>query len=286
MRVPSIPVNEAERLYDLAEYGVLDTAAEKVFDEIAELAAVICGTRFAAVTLVDRDRQWFKAEFGLSLGQTNRDVSICGHAIMEKDVFEVQNIAQDERFFDNPVLNGFPKIRYYAGSQLMSARGNPIGMLCVLDSEPGKLSYSQRESLSQLADVLMAVLEAARHSCLANLFGELMEGLSDDVWLADPVSLQYLHANAIALKNAGLTLKELRATTPFVLLESPNREQIEAHVAQLRNGVPFVSFEATQHPHSGNVRQLEIRCQLLVKSGRTVIVFLARELINHAEHRS
>lgn len=286
MRVPGIPVNEAERLYDLVEYGILDTAAEKVFDEIAELAAVICGTRFAAVTLVDRDRQWFKAEFGLSLGQTNRDISICGHAIMEKDVFEVPNIAQDERFFDNPVLNGLPKIRYYAGSQIMSARGNPIGMLCVLDSEPGKLSNGQRKSLAQLADVLMAVLEATRQSRLANFFGELMEGLSDDVWLADPVSLQYLHANAIALKNAGLTLDELRATTLFVLLKGPNREQIEANVAQLKAGVPFVTFEATQHPRSGNARHLEIRCQLLVANGRTVVVFLARELINHAEHRS
>ena len=286
MRVPDIPANEAERLYDLAEYGILDTAAEKVFDEIAELAAVICGTRFAAVTLVDHDRQWFKAEFGLSVGQMNRDISICGHAIMEKDVFEVPNIAQDERFFDNPVFNGLPKIRFYAGSQLMSARGNPIGMLCVLDSEPGKLSDSQRESLAQMADVLMAVLEATRHSRLSNFFGELMEGLSDDVWLADPVSLQYLHANAIALKNAGLTLVELRATTPFVLLDGQNREQIEAHVAQLRTGVPFTTFEATQHSRSGNVRRLEIRCHLSMANDRTVIVFLARELIDHAEHRS
>jgi len=164
MLAAKIPANEIERLFDLAEYGVLDTPAEKVFDEIAKLAAVICGTRFAAVNLVDSDRIWFKAQFGLSHGQTNRNKSICAHAIMEQGVFEVPNIAQDERFFDIPVPNGSPKIRFYAGTQLMSKRGNPIGMLCVFDSEPGKLSDGQRELLTQLAEVLMATLEATRQS--------------------------------------------------------------------------------------------------------------------------
>lgn len=84
MRAPSLPPNELQRLADLYEYGILDTAAEKIFDEVAELAAEICGTRFAGITLIDKDRQWFKAQFGLSLGETSRDVSVCGHAILER----------------------------------------------------------------------------------------------------------------------------------------------------------------------------------------------------------
>ena len=122
MIAPTLPPNEAERLADLHDDGVLDTPAEKIFNEIAELAAAICGSRYAAVTLIDSDRQWFKAEYGSALGETSRAESICGHAILEQGVFEVPDTELDERFVGNPMLAN-ANIRFYTGSPLTSIHG-------------------------------------------------------------------------------------------------------------------------------------------------------------------
>src|SRR5512133_1678878 len=116
VRPPAMPPKEAERLSDLYDYGILDTPAEHIFDEIAALAASICGTPYAAVTLIDRDRQWFKAVHGLSGTQTTRDESVCGHAIVEGELSEVGDLQGDQRFDDNPFLNGAPKLRFYSGT--------------------------------------------------------------------------------------------------------------------------------------------------------------------------
>ena len=150
MRPPEIPLGESARIADLYTYGILNTAAEKIFDEITALASVICGTRFAGISFIDQDRQWFKASHGVKLGQSPRSESVCAHAILENDIFEVENVHEDDRFFDSPMVRGNPRFRFYAGSPLFSDRGNAIGMLCVLDSEPGKLSTSNanRSSIS------------------------------------------------------------------------------------------------------------------------------------------
>lgn len=185
MIAPTLPPNEAERLADLHDDGVLDTPAEKIFNEIAELAAAICGSRYAAVTLIDSDRQWFKAEYGSALGETSRAESICGHAILEQGVFEVPDTELDERFVGNPMLAN-ANIRFYTGSPLNSDKDNPIGMLCVLDSEPKALDEQQKKSLAQLADVLMAELEAARQSRLLQWFGALTTRCPKKSWSPTP----------------------------------------------------------------------------------------------------
>ena len=215
MRAPPFPLNEDDRLADLHDYGILDTPAEKVFDEIAELAATICGTPFAAVTLVDKDRQWFKTTVGLDLRQSPREQSVCAHAILEKDFFEVRDTRSDERFAGNPLLNGDQMIRFYGGSRLDSDRGNPVGMLCVMDSVPRELSDTQRQALRQLADVLMAILEAGRRTRLLNWFGVLVDNIGDEILILDPDSLLYLHANSATLATQGLTLEQMRCMTPY-----------------------------------------------------------------------
>ncbi len=111
MRAPT-PKNEAERLAALLSCHVLDTSPEPAFDDIAGLAGQLCGTPFACVSLIDVDRQWFKARVGIDAAETPRDQSFCAHAIGTAEVLVVRDALQDERFADNPMVSGDPNIRF------------------------------------------------------------------------------------------------------------------------------------------------------------------------------
>jgi PAS domain S-box-containing protein len=278
MRAPPIPANEAERLADLYDYGLLDTPAEQVFDEIAALAASICGTPYAAITLIDRDRQWFKAVHGLRATQTARDESVCGHAILERELFEIGDLQSDERFADNPFLNGDPKLRFYSGTPLASARGNAIGMLCVLDSQPRALSGAQRQSLRQLADVLMAVMEAGRQTRLRSWLGALMDRISENILIIEPDTFQYLYANASALESLGYSLAQLRSITALDVSRQHSREDFQAFVLALNTGTPQVVFEDVRRRGDGVEYPAEVRWQLLSTNGHPVVVSLVQDI--------
>ncbi len=283
MKAPAIPDNEAQRLADLYEYGILDTPAEKIFDEVAELAATICGTEIGAVTLVDRDRQWFKAEHGIRLGQTTRDESVCGHAILETELFEVRDTQEDERFVGNPVLSGNPAIRFYGGSRLLSERGNAIGMLCVMDTRPRELSPQQRKALEQLSDVLMAVLDAGRKMRFASWFGTLVDKVQDEILIIDPQSLRYLHANRAALDHLGYTLDEMRRLTPMDVLADQRRERYQGFVARLQAGEPFITFEGVRCRSDAQTYPVESRWQLLDTGTRNVVLSIVHDITERRE---
>jgi EAL domain-containing protein (putative c-di-GMP-specific phosphodiesterase class I) len=150
---------EAERLAALQALNILDTPAEQVFDEFAKLAGSIIGTPIALVSLVDGTRQWFKARVGLEESQTPRDVAFCAHAIKWPDVFVVPDATKDERFANNPLVTGGPKIRFYAGAPLITAEGQAIGTLCVIDYIPRKFTAQQSEALRELSQQVMCQLE-------------------------------------------------------------------------------------------------------------------------------
>src|SRR5512139_774207 len=120
---PPILKNEKKRLRVLWQYEVLDTVPEEVFDDLTDLAAKICEAPIALISLVDEDRQWFKARVGTSLTESSRDISFCSHAIGQPGLFIVPDATQDARFADSPLVTSDPKIRFYAGAPLVSPDG-------------------------------------------------------------------------------------------------------------------------------------------------------------------
>ena len=150
------------RLEVLRQYEVLDTPPEEAFDDLTLLAAQICEAPIALISLVDENRQWFKSKVGLTASETARDISFCGHAIHQSGLFIVPDATRDERFADNPLVTAEPHIRFYAGAPLLSPEGQAVGMLCVIDHVPRKLSRGQQESLRMLSRQVMAQLELRR----------------------------------------------------------------------------------------------------------------------------
>lgn len=163
MKVPT-PANETDRLETLKGYQILDTAPKETFDDIVKIAASICGTPIAIMSLVDDERQWFKAQLGLPERQTARDHAFCAYTILEPELMEVEDALQDERFSHNPLVLRAPNIRFYAGAPLLAPGGQAMGSLCVIDRAPRKLSEEQKSSLTSLARLVMTTLELRRVS--------------------------------------------------------------------------------------------------------------------------
>jgi signal transduction histidine kinase len=159
MPAAAFPENEDQRLKTLRYYGILDTPREKDFDEIIELASQICQTPISTITLIDDNRQWFKAEKGLNSNGTSRDIAFCSHAILHEDILLVEDATKDERFIDNPLVTGHPEIRFYAGMPLITEDGYKLGTLCVIDTKPKEITESQKYGLKILAKQVMKQIE-------------------------------------------------------------------------------------------------------------------------------
>ena len=154
MQAPAFPPDETLRLAALRATGLLDTPREERFDRLTRLARLLLDVNIAVVSLVDSDRQWFKSCDGLDASATSRDMSFCGHTILQADIFEVPDALLDPRFADNPLVLGSPHIRFYAGAPLRSPEGLRLGSLCVIHDEPRQLDPGQRRTLRDLADLV------------------------------------------------------------------------------------------------------------------------------------
>jgi anti-sigma regulatory factor (Ser/Thr protein kinase) len=155
--------DETARLAALRRYRILDTEPERAFDDLALLASQICETPIALISLIDADRQWFKARTGLAATETPRAVSFCTHAIQHHDLFIVPDTRDDDRFRDNPFVTGGPFVRFYAGAPLVTPDGHALGTICVIDSVPRTLTAEQREALDALRRQVQAQLELRKN---------------------------------------------------------------------------------------------------------------------------
>ncbi len=167
---------ELRRLTDLHEYQILDSSPEKEFDDIVNLASQICDTSISLITLLDFDRQWFKAKVGLEIEETKRNIAFCSHAIQQPEIMIVPDATQDERFVSNPLVTENPNIRFYAGVPLTTPQGNILGTLCVIDSEPKQLTEQQKFALETLAKQVVNQLELRKN---AKKMERIMADLND-----------------------------------------------------------------------------------------------------------
>jgi len=155
--------DETARLAALRRYRILDTEPERAFDDLALLASQICQTPMALITMVDAERQWFKARTGIDVTETPRAVSFCAHAIKQFGLFIVPDARDDARFRDNPFVTGGPFVRFYAGAPLVTPDGHALGTICVIDSVPRTLTPEQREALDALRRQVQAQLELRKN---------------------------------------------------------------------------------------------------------------------------
>ena len=158
-------MSEADRLASVQDLMILDTGPEAEFDAIVKAAAMVCGVPIALISLIDADRQWFKANVGLpDVCETPRQMAFCDHTIKQDDLFEVNDCLRDERFANNPLVTGNPHLRFYAGVPLCLSDGSRVGSLCVLDKKPGTLTPTQRDILKELSLAASHALESRRSS--------------------------------------------------------------------------------------------------------------------------
>ena len=165
--------DDAARVRALQKYAILDSEPEQAFDDLTFLASYVCKTPIALISLIDEDRQWFKAKVGISATETSRDIAFCSTAIQQADVFVVPDAMKDERFCTNPLVVSEPNIRFYAGAPLINEDGYALGTLCVIDRAPKELGADQELALKALSRLVLMQMEFRRNLIL------LKEALSD-----------------------------------------------------------------------------------------------------------
>lgn len=165
MKKPDLPKNESERLEELSSYSIIGELENSDFDFLTQMASQICETKISLITLVTDEKQWFLSHEGLDIRETPREFAFCAHAINEpEELFVIEDSRKDDRFYDNPLVTGYPDVIFYAGVPLVNENGFALGTLCVIDNNPKQLNDSQIKSLKLLSRQVMSLLELRRNS--------------------------------------------------------------------------------------------------------------------------
>ncbi|WP_295770899.1 ATP-binding protein [uncultured Mucilaginibacter sp.] len=192
--------NEQKRIAALQAYNILDTASEQDFDELTQLASAICGTPIALISLVDKDRQWFKSRHGFNVTETDRALSFCAHAINKpNDMLEVEDARSDERFKDNALVTGDPNIVFYAGMPLVDEEGYALGSLCVIDHERRQLNEQQQLALKILAGQVISKLKLRKKLLELENAGKRIQKLNTLLTLKEREAMQIIEHTPMSM---------------------------------------------------------------------------------------
>lgn len=235
-----VPADEADRLQALSEYHVVDTPPEQDFDRLVGLAARLFGVPTVLISLLEQDRQFFKARIGFDPCETSRDVSFCAHAIMHDDIMIVPDAAVDPRFSSNPLVIGPPFIRFYAGKPLVSSKGTKLGTLCLIDTEPRtEFSSTDRKNLSDLAFLVMDRMEMRRLEYAKTISQARFENIaatSPDAIICSNAQREVTFWNRSAARLFGYSFAEISQLNSEVLVPDSWRPLYEREVEHLQRG--------------------------------------------------
>ena len=234
--------DESARQRALDTYRVVDSLPEAAYDDITRLASMLCGTPIALISLIDRDRQWFKSRVGLELAEGPRDEAFCNHVIRHPgQLMEIPDATLDPRFVDNPFVTGDGHIRFYAGMPLVTPGGAPIGTVCVLDRQPRDLSDEQRLGMASLARLTMNLMEARHRE------RELERGAFLAASALAPTMAATPEAKPALPDTSGYTIAVFEVQGLAAATKRIGHRAVERALAQLQK-----SFEESFRPGSGD----------------------------------
>lgn len=237
-----LPENETERLAALIQYNILDTLPEEEFDRLTKLASIICGVPIALVSLIDKDRQWFKSKVGIDANQTPREISFCQYSIMGDSIFEVEDVTSDERFLNNPLVRAQQNIKFYASHPLIDPNGFALGTLCVIDKIAKKLNPDQQQALTLLANEVVSQIVSRKEKSEKNKF-EKFFNLSIDMICIAGTDGYFKKVNPAFSVTLGWTAEELLSKSFYDFIHPDDVTSTINEIKKLGTGEKTIGFE-------------------------------------------